>query len=72
MDQIYQDFADCAKNQPIPKALRAAFDVSDTLSKLARQISRDLVIFEGQIDKILLNITKSGILYFNLILKLQG
>ncbi|MGK7957832.1 MAG: DNA sulfur modification protein DndB [Crocosphaera sp.] len=52
MDQIHQDFADCAKNQPIPKALRAAFDVSDTLSKLARQISRDLVVFEGRIDKI--------------------
>ncbi|ACK66415.1 DGQHR domain protein [Rippkaea orientalis PCC 8801] len=52
IDQIHQDFADCAKNQPIPKALRAAFDVSDTLSKLARQISQDLVIFTGRIDKI--------------------
>jgi DGQHR domain-containing protein len=52
MDQIHQDFADCAKNQPIPKALRAAFDVSDTLSKLARQISLDLDIFKDRIDKL--------------------
>lgn len=59
MDQIHQDFADCAKNQPIPNSLRAAFDVSDTLSKLARQISRDLVIFQNRIDKISGNIGKA-------------
>lgn len=52
IDQIHQDFADCAKNKPIPPALLAAFDVSNVLSKLTRQISRDLVIFNGRIDKI--------------------
>ncbi len=52
IDQIHQDFADCAKNKPIPPALLAAFDVSNLLSKLTRQISRDLVIFNGRIDKI--------------------
>jgi DNA sulfur modification protein DndB len=52
IDQIHQDFADCAKNKPIPPALLAAFDVSNILSKLTRQISRDLVIFNGRIDKI--------------------
>ncbi len=52
IDRIHQDFADCAKNKPIPPALLAAFDVSNLLSKLTRQISRDIVIFNGRIDKI--------------------
>ena len=52
IDRIHQDFADCAKNKPIPPALLAAFDVSNVLSKLTRQISRDLVVFNGRIDKI--------------------
>jgi DGQHR domain-containing protein len=52
IDQIHQDFADCAKNKPIPPAMLAAFDVSNVLSKLTRQLSKDLVIFQGRIDKI--------------------
>lgn len=52
IDQIHQDFADCAKNKPIPPALLAAFDVSNVLAKLTREISRNLVIFDGRIDKI--------------------
>ena len=52
IDQIHQDFADCAKNKPIPPALLAAFDVTNVLAKLTRQITRDLVVFEGRIDKI--------------------
>jgi DGQHR domain-containing protein len=52
MDQIHQDFADCAKNKPIPPALLAAFDVTDPLAKLTRTITKDLVIFNGRIDKI--------------------
>ncbi|MDJ0658398.1 MAG: DNA sulfur modification protein DndB [Crocosphaera sp.] len=59
MDQIHQDFADCAKNKPIPPALLAAFDVSNTLAKLARQISRDLVIFNDRIDKLSNNVGKA-------------
>jgi DGQHR domain-containing protein len=52
IDQIHQDFADCAKNKPIPPALRASFDVSDFLSRISRQIAKELVIFNGRIDKI--------------------
>lgn len=52
IDQIHQDFADCAKTKPIPPALLAAFDVSNVLSKLTRQISKELVIFNKRIDKI--------------------
>jgi DGQHR domain-containing protein len=52
IDQIHQDFADCAKNKPISQTLLATFDVSDALSKLTRDISKDLVIFAGRIDKI--------------------
>lgn len=52
IDQIHQDFADCAKTKPIPPALLAAFDVSNFLSKLTRRISKELVIFEKRIDKI--------------------
>lgn len=52
IDQIHQDFADCAKNKPIPPALLAAFDVSNILAKLTRQIARNSVVFEGRIDKI--------------------
>jgi DGQHR domain-containing protein len=52
IEQIHQDFADCAKNKPIPPALLAAFDVTDVLSKLTRQLTKDSVIFEGRIDKI--------------------
>jgi DNA sulfur modification protein DndB len=52
IDQIHQDFADCAKNKPIPPALLAAFDVSNVLAKLTRQIVKKTIIFEGRIDKI--------------------
>lgn len=52
IDQIHQDFADCAKTKPIPPALLAAFDVSNVLSKLSRKISRESIIFADRIDKI--------------------
>ena len=52
IDQIHQDFADCAKTKAIPPALLAAFDVSNFLSKLTRKVSKELVIFEKRIDKI--------------------
>jgi len=52
IEQIHQDFADCAKNKPIPPALLAVFDVSDFLAKLTRKLSKELVIFDGRIDKI--------------------
>lgn len=52
IDQIHQDFADCAKNKPIPPALLAVFDVTNVLARLTRQIAKELVIFENRIDKI--------------------
>lgn len=52
IDQIHQDFADCAKTKPIPPALLAAFDVSNVLSKLTRKVSKELVVFDRRIDKI--------------------
>jgi DNA sulfur modification protein DndB len=52
LDQIHQDFADCSKNKPIPPALRASFDVSDLLSRITRDLSKELDIFKGRIDKI--------------------
>lgn len=58
IDQIHQDFADCAKNKPIPPALLAAFDVTDVLSRLTRQLTKELTIFEGRIDKISRSIGK--------------
>ncbi|WP_309742321.1 DNA sulfur modification protein DndB [Chamaesiphon sp. OTE_20_metabat_361] len=52
LEQIHQDFADCSKNKPIPPALRASFDVSDFLSKITRDLTKQLDIFKGRIDKI--------------------
>lgn len=52
IDQIHQDFADCAKNKPIPPALLAVFDVTNVLARLTRQIAKELIIFENRIDKI--------------------
>ncbi len=52
IDQIHQDFADCSKNEPIPAALRASFDISDFLSKISRDLTKQLDIFNGRIDKI--------------------
>lgn len=52
IDQIHQDFADCAKTKPIPPALLAAFDVSNFLSQLTRKVSKELVVFDKRIDKI--------------------
>ena len=52
IDQIHQDFADCAKTKPIPPALLAAFDVSNFLSQLTRKVSKESVIFNKRIDKI--------------------
>lgn len=66
IDQIHQDFADCAKNKPIPPALLAAFDITDTLSKLTRTITKDLVIFNGRIDKISRSIGKDTAYMFTM------
>ncbi len=52
LEQIHQDFADCSKNKPIPPALRASFDISDFLSKITRDLTKELDIFNGRIDKI--------------------
>lgn len=52
IDQIHQDFADCAKTKPIPPALLAAFDVSNFLSQLTRRVSKESIIFNKRIDKI--------------------
>ena len=52
LEQIHQDFADCSKNKPIPPALRASFDVSDLLSKITRDLTKELDVFTGRIDKI--------------------
>jgi DNA sulfur modification protein DndB len=52
LEQIHQDFADCSKNKPIPPALRASFDISDFLSKITRDLTKQLDIFNGRIDKI--------------------
>lgn len=52
LDQIHQDFADCAKTRPIPPALLAAFDVSNVLARLTRELAKNVVIFDGRIDKV--------------------
>jgi DNA sulfur modification protein DndB len=66
IDQIHQDFADCAKNKPIPPALLVAFDVTDTLSKLTRDITKNLVVFNGRIDKISRSIGKDPVYMFTM------
>jgi DNA sulfur modification protein DndB len=52
IDQIHQDFADCAKNKPIPPAFLAAFDINNILSKITRQLTKESTIFCSRIDKI--------------------
>jgi DNA sulfur modification protein DndB len=66
IDQIHQDFADCAKNKPIPPALLAAFDITNVLSKITRQITKELVIFEHRIDKISRTIGKDPAYIFTM------
>lgn len=66
MEQIHQDFADCSKNKPIPPALRASFDVSDFLSKISRDLTKQLDIFNGRIDKISSKIGKDPTYLFTM------
>lgn len=50
LDQIHQDFADCAKTKQIPPALITAFDVGDVLARLTRELAKS-ELFKGRIDQ---------------------
>lgn len=51
LDQIHQDFADCAKTKPISPALITAFDVGDVLARLTRELAKESDLFKRRIDQ---------------------
>ncbi len=51
LDQIHQDFADCAKTKAISPALITAFDVGDVVARLTRELAKESDLFKGRIDQ---------------------
>ena len=47
VDQIHQDFADCAQTRAIPPALLTLYNRSDELSKLTVEVANGVELFSG-------------------------
>ena len=66
IDQIHQDFADCAQTKPIPSSLLAAFNSRNPLSPLLKRVNEEVPFFRGRIDKTSQSIGKTSIQLFTL------
>ena len=52
MDQVHQDFVDCAQSKPISPALLVEYDGRVPLNKLARLVGRDTPVFVDRVEKV--------------------
>jgi DNA sulfur modification protein DndB len=66
LDQIHQDFVDCARSKPISPSMLTAFDVNSLLPNFTRILSKDSVLFQGRIDMISRTLGKSPYFLFTM------
>ena len=52
LDQIHQDFVDCAQSAKISPALLVEYDGREPLNRLTRLVSRDVQVLDGKIEKV--------------------
>ena len=64
LDQIQQDFADCATVKPISPALLATYNRRDAFSKFIRDVVAGVPIFKGRIEKVMKTIGKNSEMLF--------
>jgi len=64
LDQVHQDFADCAQMKPIPPSLLTLYDAQDTLSALTVQVAEAVPFFRSRLEKVGKTVSKrSNYLY---------
>ncbi|MDX1935035.1 MAG: DNA sulfur modification protein DndB [Capsulimonadales bacterium] len=51
IDQVHQDFADCAQTKPIPNSLLAAFNSRNPMFTLLKRVIDEVPVFHGRIDR---------------------
>lgn len=51
IEQIHQDFADCAQSRSIPPALLTLYNRNDELSKLTIEVANDVDFFVNRLEK---------------------
>ncbi len=66
MDQIHQDFADCAQTKPIPSSLLAAFNSRSPLFSLLKRVTEEIPALKGRVDKTSKSIGKTSLNLFTL------
>jgi DNA sulfur modification protein DndB len=66
IDQIHQDFADCAQSKPIPNSLLAAFNSRSPLFSLLKRVTEEVPFFRGRIDRTSKSIGKTSLNLFTL------
>jgi DGQHR domain-containing protein len=66
VDQIHQDFADCAQTRPIPPALLTLYNRSDELSKLTVDVANTVDFFAKRLEKVGNTVSKRSTNFYTL------
>jgi DNA sulfur modification protein DndB len=60
IDQIHQDFADCARTQPIAASLLAIYNTRDPLSMFVKEVTSNILVFKGRTEKTSQSVSKKS------------
>ena len=52
LDQVHQDFVDCAQTSKISPALLVEYDGREPLNRLTRLVGRDTQVLDGKVEKV--------------------
>jgi len=66
VEQIHQDFADCAQSRSIPPALLTLYNRNDELSRLTVEVANDVDFFVNRLEKLGNTISKRSTNFYTL------
>jgi DNA sulfur modification protein DndB len=66
IEQVHQDFADCAQTKTIPPSLLTLYNRQDELSSLTVEISRSVEFFHGRLEKVGKTVSKRSNNFYTL------
>lgn len=66
LDEIHQDFVDCASSKQISPSILTAFNTNSLLPSFTKALSKELVLFNGRIDMISRTLGKSPYFLFTM------
>lgn len=66
VEQIHQDFADCAQSRSIPPALLTLYNRNDELSKLTVEVANDVDFFVNRLEKLGNTVSKRSTNFYTL------